>query len=54
MHYEVKSKISSALVQLTVHFLMKQNEQKRNLRDLKKKRILRTVWVNSRPITKGA
>jgi len=35
MHYEVKSKISSALVQLTVHFLMKQNEQKRNLKKKK-------------------
>jgi len=37
MHYEVKSKISSTLVQLAVHFLMKQNEQQRNLKDLKKR-----------------
>jgi len=38
MYYEVKSKISSTLIQLTVHFLMKQNEQRRNLKDLKKKK----------------
>jgi len=27
MYYEAKNKISSTLVQLTVHFLMKQNEK---------------------------
>jgi len=37
MYYDVKSKISSTLVQLTVNFLMKQNEQQRNLKDLKKR-----------------
>jgi len=37
MCYEVKSKISSTLVQLTVHFFMKQNEQQRNLKDLTKR-----------------
>jgi len=38
MHYEVKSKISSTLVELTVNcFLMKQNEQQRNFMDLKKR-----------------
>jgi len=38
MYYEVKNKTSSTLLQLTVslHFLMKQNEQQRNLKDLKK------------------
>jgi len=36
MSYEVKNKISSTLSQLTVHFLMKQNKQQRNFRDLKK------------------
>ena len=34
MYYEVKNKISSTLVQLIVHFLMKQNQQQQNL-DLK-------------------
>jgi len=34
-YYEVLSKISSTIVQLGVHFLMKQNEQQRNLKDLK-------------------
>jgi len=33
---KLKSKINSTLVHLTVHFLMKQNEQQRHLRDLKK------------------
>jgi len=37
MYHEAKSKISSTLVQLAVHFLMKQNEQQRNLKDLKKR-----------------
>jgi len=37
MYYEVKSKISSTLVQLSVHFSMKKNEQQRNLKDLKKR-----------------
>jgi len=36
MYYEVKNKTSSTLVQLTVHFLLKQNEQQRNMKDLKK------------------
>jgi len=38
MYYEVKSKISSTLVQLSVIFLIKQNEQQRNLEDLKKRK----------------
>jgi len=29
------------------YFLIKQNEQQQNLKDLKKKRIIQTVWVNS-------
>jgi len=37
MYYEVKRKISSTLVQLTVIFLMKQNEQQRNLKNLVKR-----------------
>ena len=37
MHYEVKSKLSSTLVQLTEHFFMKRNEQQRNLKDLTKR-----------------
>jgi len=37
MYYEVKNKISSMLVQLIVHSLMKQTEQQRNLKDLKKR-----------------
>jgi len=37
MYYEVKSKVSSTLVPLSVHFLMKQNEQQRNLKDFKKR-----------------
>jgi len=37
MSYEVKNKISRTLVQLTVHFLMKHNEQQRTLKDLKKR-----------------
>jgi len=37
MNYEVKNEISITLVQLNVHFLMKQNEQQRNLKDLKKR-----------------
>jgi len=36
-YYEAKSKISSTLVQLSAHFLMKQNEQERNLKDLKER-----------------
>jgi len=36
-YYEIKSKISSTLVQLSVHFLLKQNEQQRNLKDLKER-----------------
>jgi len=48
MYYEVKNKISNTLVRLIVYFLMKQKEQQRNLKDLKKKRrIILTVWVNS-------
>jgi len=35
MYYEVKRKISSTLVQLPVIFFMRQNEQQRNLKDLK-------------------
>jgi len=35
MYYQVKNKIGSILVQLIVHFSMKQNEQQRNLKDLK-------------------
>jgi len=40
MSYEVKNKISSTLVQLTVgqHFFMKANEQQRNFKDLKKEK----------------
>jgi len=37
MYHEVKSKISSTLVQVTANFLMKQNEQQRNLKDLQKR-----------------
>jgi len=37
MYYEVNSKISSTLVQLAVHFFMKQNEQQRNFKHLKKR-----------------
>jgi len=37
MYFEIKSKISSTLVQLTANFLMKQNEQQRNVKDLKKR-----------------
>ena len=37
MYYEVKSKISNTLVQLIVHFLMKQNEQQRNFKDLERR-----------------
>jgi len=37
MYHEVKSKICSTLLQLAVHFLMKQNEQQGNLKDLKKR-----------------
>jgi len=34
----VKSKISSTLVQATTYFLIKQNEQQQNLKDLKKEK----------------
>jgi len=37
MYYEVKSKRSSTVVQLTVIFLMKQNQQQRNLKVLTKR-----------------
>jgi len=37
MYYEVKNKLSSTLIQLTEHFLMKQNEQQRSLKDLRKR-----------------
>jgi len=37
MNYEAKNEISSTLVQLNVHFSLKQNEQQRNLKDLKKR-----------------
>jgi len=44
MHYEVKSKISSTLLQLTVHFF---NETKRTATKFedpnKKRRIIRTL-----------
>jgi len=43
MYYEVKNKISSTLSELSVHFLMKQNEQQRNLKDLQKRRIICAV-----------
>jgi len=48
MYYEVKTKIRSTLVQLTAHFF---NETKRTATKFegleKKRRIIRTVWVNS-------
>jgi len=37
MYYEDNSKISSTLIQFSAHFLMKQNEQQRNSKDLKKR-----------------
>jgi len=37
MYYEVKGKISSTLVQLTINFVMKRNEQQLNLKDMKKR-----------------
>jgi len=37
MYYEVKSKISSTHVQFSVHYFVKQNEQQRNSKDLKKR-----------------
>jgi len=40
MYYKVKSKISSTLVQLNVHFLLKQNEQQLNWKDVKKEEEL--------------
>jgi len=51
MYYEVKNKISSTLVQLAVHF-----ETKRTATQFegleKKRRIIRTVWVNSDSLSK--
>jgi len=48
LYYEVKSKLSSTLLQLAVHFF---NETKRTARKFegleKKRRIIRTVCVNS-------
>jgi len=38
MYHEIKSKISSTLVQLTVNFFNETSEQQRNFTDLKKKR----------------
>jgi len=38
MYYEVKNKVSSTLVQLIIHVLMKENKQLRNLKDLKKEK----------------
>jgi len=52
MRCEVKNKISSTLAQLAVHFLMKQNEQQRNVKDLKKKKnnsnsLSEFCWLSS-------
>jgi len=44
MHYEVKSKISSALVQLTVHFFHETKRTATKFEGLeKKRRIIRTI-----------
>jgi len=37
MYHEVKNKISRTLLWLIVYFLMKQKEQQRNLKDLRKR-----------------
>jgi len=52
MYYEVKSKISSTLIQLNANFLMKQNEQQLNLKDLKKEKntsssLSKFYWLSS-------
>jgi len=53
MYYEVKSKISSTLVQLTANcFSMKQKEQQRNLIELKKEKnnsniLSKFYWLSS-------
>jgi len=48
MHYEVKSKISSALVQLTVHFFHETKRTATKFEGLeKKRRIIRTIWAGT-------